>query len=1090
MERFSLHLRRPRTAFIWAFSILAVLQLQAKDTEPATLVENFDENVKTPSIIKSVFSIEKNLDNNHPFKPLSMREKNNLSEKIGFLKKNYHDDEIKFLPNDPVKVFYKATSAKSSLDKLHKTKILLQNCFNNAPDLGMLGIWYKHAPISLSIEKNKKGYIPAKKTFYHHISKLIIPSVLIKSQISQRYVSKKALKPVKSSMIAKNHHSGLFKEVSISSHTQIVPPNFLVPEHQQSLLVDGKIGISEKTTQQIKITTPRNLVNSDLSKNKKISVVFVGENQDKLLEASPHKEELIHEFSVRSTYEIPSIKDSFFEHHWLEINQLFSLLFVDIETPRKTFFHNAERLPVYLTNNPGRERLFCAPLHKAATLNPSYKSTPTAQNICCFQPYDSFIGKKTSVTPKYLSKSFRTIGLTAKDPKQLKTYIVSLNNGILDKKQPTYLSFERFKNNKAAVPLYSKLKSGSKFFVIISNNLALHNAVLASSLKQYISDTLHLKHISLFNLTNSSSKRAPFHDQNHLLNFKLTQPKKTIDFIAHTVQTQKTDLGSINDKLSYNFHRLKVPTQHKTISSPVFYSKNKHKNPARPVIQECSQSFNSTFAPCHEPSSYTPFELCVTPAEDIMYYTSVYAIVKPRVTEKCYIYDYETSNLCVSNNFSSINLFEKKHKPKLAYSHFGFIENTQLNNFELDKISSRITIVKNFIASSLVGSAKVPLSKSTVTKIYNDDEIKTCLESLNNLKEKNPAFSEFIDLSTLTLKNEFSANISYCESKKSPKYLFRIDLSSQLKGQFKAPEQHFIFVIDGSNSIKKERFKAFINGVKKSLVYLSPQDTFDIIISGKETLSLFRKPKLANPSNIKEVVKSLNLCSYDGYFSKTDPFTLLKKITPRLSSEKENFVLYLTDGKSFHSLEDSKNGFKELLCTQKSNLTLFTACASNDNNIPALDILSAFCGGKVLHSNTNASFARKLAIQVKNIKSQFASNIRITLVPAFPEGSCKLDVLPDSSMHQNLYLKENFTVYGTTDKLCDLKLIIQGQYGQQWVNIIENISFDEKNKCSINSLSEANRKKGYFCFKNYFMKDDPYYFKNAHIFMNQAKKMP
>ncbi|MCB1082037.1 MAG: hypothetical protein KDK63_02715, partial [Chlamydiia bacterium] len=335
-------------------------------------------------------------------------------------------------------------------------------------------------------------------------------------------------------------------------------------------------------------------------------------------------------------------------------------------------------------------------------------------------------------------------------------------------------------------------------------------------------------------------------------------------------------------------------------------------------------------------------------------------------------------------------------------------------------------------------------------------------------------------LDTVTYSNEFDTEVHYTKKEDGKGYYFAVKLKSGEKLNFGSPEKHFIFVIDGSSSIKKHRFGVFKEGVGRALSYLSERDSFNIVVADSKFRTLSEKPMPWSREASQKANQFLLAQEYRGFFVNYDPFDLLKKVSNYIHPEKENIVVLMTDGHSFHTIKEHKEDFKKLLAESRGRFSVFTATASQGNNLSMLDLLSTFNNGELMYSKTNAAFSRQLAVLVKHVETFVAKDIHVNVTSATSQTG--IEFYPNEKTLPALYADRPYVIYGSIDELKDFDMILQGRAGDQWINIKQSVSFRHATHASHTIKKGMALQKAYVCYDYFLDKDDTF-------FLNEAQKI-
>lgn len=328
-------------------------------------------------------------------------------------------------------------------------------------------------------------------------------------------------------------------------------------------------------------------------------------------------------------------------------------------------------------------------------------------------------------------------------------------------------------------------------------------------------------------------------------------------------------------------------------------------------------------------------------------------------------------------------------------------------------------------------------------------------------------------LETVTYANEFDTEVHYSKREDGKGYHFAIKLKPNEKLKFASPSQNFIFVVDGSRSIKKHRYGIFKEGVARALTYLADGDSFNIVVADAKLRTFSATSTAWDEGSVAKAKRFLLDQDYRGFFVNYDAFDLISKVTQYFDPDRENIVVLITDGHSFNTLRDHKDDFKGLSEANNGKFSIFTATASQGNNLSMLDLLSTFNNGELIYSKTNASFSRQLSVLVKHIESFVAKNIHINVAGASLETG--IEFYPNEKTLPALYADRPYIIYGSINELKDFDFLLQGRAGDQWINIKQSISFQHAINASHTIKKGMALQKAYVCY-DYFMKNEDSFF--------------
>jgi len=397
-------------------------------------------------------------------------------------------------------------------------------------------------------------------------------------------------------------------------------------------------------------------------------------------------------------------------------------------------------------------------------------------------------------------------------------------------------------------------------------------------------------------------------------------------------------------------------------------------------------------------------------------------------------------------------------------------------------------LIEQHYNEALAQNGSVNMAKPEIKKPLTEQDYHTINETHRFTQGYLSEIPATANLDTISFQNDFETTVTYVKKPDGKGYQFALKIKPNEKLYFGSPEQNFIFIVDGSGTIKKHRYNTFKDAVVKSLSYMQEGDSFNILVADSQIAAMSDKPMTWNKQGIRKVRSYLQSRTYRGYFSNYDAFDLLSKASEYFDPNKENIVILITDGHSLETISKHKESLKSLAKGNKGRFSLFTASASQGNNIAMLDLISTFNNGEFMYSQTNAAFPRKLAVLVKHIESLIAKDIRIHVTSADP--NLDIQFYPNQESYPSLYADQPYTLYGSIDKLEDFELILQGRSGDNWINIKQKVSFYAAEEAGYKLKRNFALQEAYVCYDYYLKQNDPFFLSEAERILSPHAVSP
>ncbi len=274
------------------------------------------------------------------------------------------------------------------------------------------------------------------------------------------------------------------------------------------------------------------------------------------------------------------------------------------------------------------------------------------------------------------------------------------------------------------------------------------------------------------------------------------------------------------------------------------------------------------------------------------------------------------------------------------------------------------------------------------------------------------------------------------------KYVFSLTISPEFDAKCQPMKQNFYFILDRSSSIEKHKFSRFKRSVQRAMAALHEGDNFNIYIFDKNVVRLSSKNLPVCPKAIEAAESFLESQNGRGPVGGTQTYSSIEEILPKTFSENElHSVILITDGNTILSSQKQRRSIGQWTDKYNGNVNFYAAASGKGNNLVLLDLLSYSTGGKLVYSETNAGFPRKLVRLVKDLHYPLVKNIAIDAQIAAGEGDIHL--YPRNNFLSPMFLGQPYTITGTVDTLCDFTLTLKGKNNNQHLNLRKTISLED-----------------------------------------------
>lgn len=338
---------------------------------------------------------------------------------------------------------------------------------------------------------------------------------------------------------------------------------------------------------------------------------------------------------------------------------------------------------------------------------------------------------------------------------------------------------------------------------------------------------------------------------------------------------------------------------------------------------------------------------------------------------------------------------------------------------------------------------------------------------------------EDVDL-TEWQEEDIAIDVSYIPDPSGHKYIFSVTLHPEANAASETMRQNYYFLIDHQSSIDKQKFARFKRAAARCISAMEEGDTFNVIVFDKHVTRLFEKNEPVNEKTLKRAEEFLEKPDPKATFGSTELFTTLDRIMPLANKTDEaHSVILITDGNQLMNDNKKRQGMIDWIKKNRGMVNIYPASSGQDNDLVSLDMLTYGTAGKLLYSDTNASFPRKLVRLVKDLHHPIVRTVSVDAIPN--DKNATITLRGGKNYFSPLFAGRPYTIIGTIDELCDFTLLIQGKRKESFFNVRKNISLKEATQGG-RSLSKIwNTAKANVCYDKFLETGKVSYLKEVTI---------
>jgi von Willebrand factor type A domain len=337
---------------------------------------------------------------------------------------------------------------------------------------------------------------------------------------------------------------------------------------------------------------------------------------------------------------------------------------------------------------------------------------------------------------------------------------------------------------------------------------------------------------------------------------------------------------------------------------------------------------------------------------------------------------------------------------------------------------------------------------------------------------------------TTEWNDDFDLDISFLPHPEGNGYIFSLALKPNFDISQYSLKHDMLFIID--RSVRKHRFEVYKRAVIKALSCLQQGDTFNIFIVDKKFTRLHAKSLPVNQKTIRAAEYFLEKQAENTLFSPGDIYASLEKILPEVQeTDSVHSAILITDGVSHLSTRKQSQVLKTWIEKNNGKLSVYTAAVGQKNDLLMLDMLSSVSGGRLLWADTHASFPRKLAKLVLDLRDPVATDLNVDAIS--PASAAKITLSPVFFQSPVLFSHQPYVVYGSIDHPGPFELILQGRHRDQWIAIKKSVSFVDGAKGDRALLNHWSAQKAHRIYTKFLDDGKSAYLKEAKEILKRSR---
>lgn len=367
------------------------------------------------------------------------------------------------------------------------------------------------------------------------------------------------------------------------------------------------------------------------------------------------------------------------------------------------------------------------------------------------------------------------------------------------------------------------------------------------------------------------------------------------------------------------------------------------------------------------------------------------------------------------------------------------------------------------------------------------EEITPTAQSLSSNASCLPPLPPFSQLEIVNRSDWFDTELLFLpvEEEEGAQFAVTIVPSEQLLAP-KIP-QNFLFLIDRSNSIQKERLFATKQALSRVLKELDETDRFNIVAFDSKVDKLFPVPMHPTKENLEEAIHFLSSIDLGSFFSPSDLYRpLLFSLPSNTLEDHLTHIVLMSDGEALSKKAVQQALLRDWTQRNRGTVSLYAIGLESDPHIQSIDALCALNRGKLLTAPTHRGIRKRLLKLIKMMEHPIAKEVSITAINKRTGKSIPLSTQTIPS----LFLGQPAVFLGSMEKMDDFILFIQAKVNDQWVQVKKNLSFLDAKRGGRTLRMEIALQKAYEAYLQYSEDSDANHLAEARSILEPFDLLP
>lgn len=266
-----------------------------------------------------------------------------------------------------------------------------------------------------------------------------------------------------------------------------------------------------------------------------------------------------------------------------------------------------------------------------------------------------------------------------------------------------------------------------------------------------------------------------------------------------------------------------------------------------------------------------------------------------------------------------------------------------------------------------------------------------------------------------------------------PGFVFKITCTPKEGVVFRRWKQAYYFVLDRSSSTSRSHFVMNKQLVSRALDSLLPGDSFNILLFDHQLKTFSAEPVAWSHEAVVRAQSFLDTQGHGGHLAPSNVgYAMEQALPPVLTNERAHVVLLFSDGDPYMTLERQRKLLGNWASLHHDRHSLHIVTIGPGHPIGLFKLFSRLHRGSLLHVPDPRHLKNAFDSFLLSLQHPIGQHMTATMIAEDPQAHIQLQ--PTNLLLPPLY-RSPFVLYGSTHRLTDAVLFLQGTAEEGWFDI-------------------------------------------------------